>query len=263
MNKILPTAIALLIAAGSALASPDYYLTGSFNGWTPNQAAFKFTEEGDIYTLKVASLSGDFKVTTPNWEHQFGAASPLEYGETYKCIESGNAYNMVLAEGTGSDLTITFDDSNKTIRVDAAATIYLVGDFNGWLPSPAYSFTESDGKYVLRTDSFTGPFKIVSATGSISLGAPSGLGVLAPNVEVLMEEGGGSLNFSGLPGGSGKIRITIVADSKANSVAAPGADCNEEERTEYFTLQGIRVAEPGPGLYIRRTGSHAEKVLIR
>lgn len=42
------------------------------------------------------------------------------------------------------------------------------------------------------------------------------------------------------------------------------AEISTEEGTpEYYTLQGMRVAEPSSGCYIRRTGSRAEKVYIR
>ena len=32
---------------------------------------------------------------------------------------------------------------------------------------------------------------------------------------------------------------------------------------EYYNLQGVRVANPAPGLYIRRQGNTATKVLVR
>jgi len=37
----------------------------------------------------------------------------------------------------------------------------------------------------------------------------------------------------------------------------------EDAPVEYYTLQGVRVAEPTPGLYIRRQGSKVSKVVIR
>ena len=36
-----------------------------------------------------------------------------------------------------------------------------------------------------------------------------------------------------------------------------------ETEVDYYTLQGIRVANPGPGLYIRRQGPTATKVLLQ
>lgn len=37
----------------------------------------------------------------------------------------------------------------------------------------------------------------------------------------------------------------------------------DDAPVEYYTLQGVRVAEPTPGLYIRRQGSKVSKVVIR
>ena len=39
-------------------------------------------------------------------------------------------------------------------------------------------------------------------------------------------------------------------------------EAGSSEPAEYFTPQGIRVSDPGPGIYIRRTGSKIEKVVI-
>ena len=39
------------------------------------------------------------------------------------------------------------------------------------------------------------------------------------------------------------------------------ADANAD--VEYFNIQGVRVANPGNGIFIRRQGSKVEKVVIR
>lgn len=39
-------------------------------------------------------------------------------------------------------------------------------------------------------------------------------------------------------------------------------EAGSSEPAEYFTPQGISVSDPGPGIYIRRTGSKIEKVVI-
>ncbi|MDE6333676.1 MAG: hypothetical protein K2L77_03410, partial [Muribaculaceae bacterium] len=38
---------------------------------------------------------------------------------------------------------------------------------------------------------------------------------------------------------------------------------NSNAPVEYFNLQGVRVANPENGLYIRRQGNKAEKVLVK
>lgn len=55
------------------------------------------------------------------------------------------------------------------------------------------------------------------------------------------------------------MELTVRADEKSG-VLETGASCAPEA---WYTLQGVRVAEPGEGLYIRVSGGKAEKVLIR
>lgn len=263
MRKII---LSMLAAVALPLfASPDYYLTGEFNGWKPNQSQYKFTENGDIYTLTVASLAGEFKITTANWEHQFGAGAALRPGETYKCRESSNGYNMTIADPSAEDITLTFDDRNKTIGISVRPVLYLVGEFNGWAVSPPYRFYESDGLYILRTRDFKGEFKIVSSDNTISFGGgdPSGL---LPNREYSLLDGGASLMFEGIGYASERIKITVNPSGQAEDTGVTeitvGKD-TDDAIPEYFTLQGIKVATPDKGVYIRRTGTKTEKILIK
>lgn len=50
--------------------------------------------------------------------------------------------------------------------------------------------------------------------------------------------------------------VTIGASGVKEVMAGPSA------QVEYFTPHGIRVSDPGPGIYIRRKGSKIEKVVI-
>ena len=38
---------------------------------------------------------------------------------------------------------------------------------------------------------------------------------------------------------------------------------DENAPVEYFNLQGVRVAEPAAGLYIRRQGNNVAKVMVK
>lgn len=53
---------------------------------------------------------------------------------------------------------------------------------------------------------------------------------------------------------TGKIGTTGIDDIEAVDADAP---------VEYYNLQGVRVADPTPGLYIRRQGNNVSKVIIR
>jgi hypothetical protein len=38
---------------------------------------------------------------------------------------------------------------------------------------------------------------------------------------------------------------------------------DSDATVEYYNLQGIKVANPGPGIYIRRQGRNVSKILIQ
>lgn len=249
----------LTLVAFTASASPDYYLAGEFNGWTPNQQAYKFQEDGDIYTLTVSELKGEFKITTPYWEHQYGAGKALVAGETYKCTESGNGFNMTIADPSARNITLVFDDSNKTVCLLPEISLYLVGDFNNWQKLPAYRFMESGDLYVLRTHDFSGAFKVVTESDDLSLGSAD-IDALGENEERYMAPGGDAFSFAGLatPGKTIKITLNPSGNISPSAIRLPEA---QEEKEEFFTLQGIPVSNPGPGIYIRRIGSKTEKIV--
>ena len=65
-------------------------------------------------------------------------------------------------------------------------------------------------------------------------------------------------------GSNGHVRIQTITVKYAE-IPSGIADIEAEENgvVEYFNLQGVRVAEPANGLYIRRAGNKVEKVIVR
>lgn len=57
---------------------------------------------------------------------------------------------------------------------------------------------------------------------------------------------------------SKKFSITVKNSSGVNDVVF-----DENAPVEYFNLQGIKVSNPGNGIYIKRQGTKAEKVILR
>ena len=63
-----------------------------------------------------------------------------------------------------------------------------------------------------------------------------------------------------IDGAKAASAFASVENSGVENIAA---EDNADAPVEYFTLQGIRVAEPSNGIYLRRQGSKTEKVIIR
>ena len=256
MNKF--AALIFLVFTFLTSEAKDFYLTGEFNGWNPNQQSSKFSEDNGVYTLFLESISGELKITTYDWSEQFGCNSRIEYGRTYNCVQTGNGANMILPDNPALNITVTFDYNNRTVRFDKTEVFYLVGDFNEWLTLPEYAFTFEDGVYTLRTPSFSGRFKIATEDYSRSFGIAK---EIFQDSEQIMSEGGGDMTFAGA---EGPIVITFNPDSRNSGVNMNReTDCGNEGPIEYYNLQGVRVLNPSSGIYIKRRGSASEKILIR
>ena len=65
---------------------------------------------------------------------------------------------------------------------------------------------------------------------------------------------------SGLKSEVGQHGITLTGET----TGIEGVDADAAEgKVQYYNLQGVRVANPENGLYIRRQGSKVEKVLLK
>lgn len=240
MKKFLHLLL-LALAIPAIAANPDFYLTGSFNGWKPDQASSKFRESGGVYTLFMPSLSGDFKITTSNWELQYGCASKIKYGEAYPVVQSNDSYNIELPDNPAKDVFITFDYNKKTIKFEIITGLYLVGDCNDWIPTALYQFTYKDGLYTLSTPVFSGKFKIVTSDGKRSFGAGKALSLGA---ETVMPENGGnmSIDASNLP--SGIFVITINPESLLAAEPEQPSEPTEPSEPEQPEEPGDQPSDP-------------------
>lgn len=57
--------------------------------------------------------------------------------------------------------------------------------------------------------------------------------------------------------------VNVVAKQSPTSVETIGEDIDENAPVEYYNLNGVRVAEPENGIFIRRQGSKVTKIIVR
>ena len=89
MKPKLFSLIAVLMAA-MAINATDYYFAGAANGWSNNNADWKFVDVNGVLTLEVADLYGDFKIAENGaWHPQHGAAADGEG------VALNGSYNLV------------------------------------------------------------------------------------------------------------------------------------------------------------------------
>lgn len=210
MKRIFNLLFLVLFSVAATLSAKDFYLAGSCNGWTPNNPSYKFTEsQPKIYTLTLASLSGDFKIVTSAWEEQYGCKSSVKFGQTYEVVQSDNAFNITLPQDPAKNVTITFDYDKKTIRFDLSTSLYLIGDFNDWMILPKYEFSFNNGVYTLKTASFSGDFKVVTSDNREYGNGQK----LSPGSETLLSANGANMKFDGTNVKSGMVLITVNPNS--------------------------------------------------
>lgn len=183
------------------------YLRGNVTEWNASEE-YKFTDKGNnIYTLNVASLSGEWKLAGPEWNVgnvDFGGATGVKL-DTPVTLSSGGG-NCTLADQTLTDLTLTFNWATKELTVTAQGgggdepdpdpeypVLYLRGAFGGssWPALDEYKFSREGDIYTLNVASINGAFKIADAdwTQIYNFGAPVDGSVIKLNESYKLQRG--------------------------------------------------------------------------
>jgi len=154
MKKLYFLMLALLVGAVTAMAAPDLYLRGAISGndW-PALEKYKFTQDGDVYTLSLDKLNGEFKIADKTWDianYGLPTEGVVELDKDYTLIEEGK--NCGTGSNTFTDITITFNISTRVMHItgnaqEAVVSYALNGQFtnSSWSETP---LTEKDGKWV-------------------------------------------------------------------------------------------------------------------
>lgn len=128
MKKFLTLFTALfLMGSMMVVQAEDYYLAGSFNGWsTTNSANIMSLESGNIYSKTFSALAAtdyQFKVSTYNWGSDWGGGVKDNTLSNVTLSGDGNG-NISFTLSTTSDVTFYFDDGNtKKIYVQATPAL--------------------------------------------------------------------------------------------------------------------------------------------
>ena len=153
---------AVVIPNATAKAATEYYIAGNMQGWNCQDANYKMTQSGDVYTFVLQDLaagSWQFKVTYGTWDNAWGNG-----GDNYTFETTSVA-----------DATITFNPSTKAITVESNGIgkleypdRYLAGSYNGWNErDTAHKLVENaDGSFSITVvmDAGTQEFKVTNGT---------------------------------------------------------------------------------------------------
>lgn len=290
-----PTALTLTVTGQSSELKVIYALHGAFFGGT-DWTDINMTQSGDNWVVKDQTVSAtEFGIKSKNadsgaqieWFSGVGeAVVPVVLGQAMTCTNAGG-FNFSIEAGT---YDFTFNPTAMTLTVTQgnggtpdnpsvdypAKDLYLVGEnYGAWAEIvPETKFTQNGNVFTLVIDGInagTQGWKIWDGTWDFNFGAGD---VTAPELGVEAEAWfDGQANFTFNSTETIKITLTVVegSDYKGASVASkimftkaePGAIniVNAENgEASYYNLQGVRVANPENGIFIRVQNGKATKV---
>ena len=291
--RTIAVAALVSVAAAGAAAQTPVYVTGGYTGipsmWDPANPV-QMTYSDGLYTLALDNVEQgqQIKLSTDkgSWD-AFNAAgfgmsddNVLFYTSLNKVYEwdygkIGNIY--IPASG---NLLLTVDMEAKTLIFTGEGTIndrydvYLRGDVSGWEATDAYKFEyverNASGEQVYRLllpNGLTGSFKVADASwGTVNYGAD--VEIAAGNTYEVYNNGGNMSANIEKP-----VSLTLyhnTDNSKSSwlqvedkSGIADVTTSQDDAPAAYYNLQGVRVASPAHGLYIRVAGNTAAKVYVK
>lgn len=117
------------VAAADAVDAggyPEMYVRGAFGGWGCDDN-YRFSRSGNVYTITLASLEGEFKIAGTEWNVNYGSETdgvlPIAGTTTVNGVYGGP--NFSAQSLTNLTVTFTFDIDNPT--ADAAITFTTDG----------------------------------------------------------------------------------------------------------------------------------------
>lgn len=235
MKKFYFLLVAMLVSLAANAEGFYFNGNGSWTSWTESAMAankFKATETAGVYTLDVASLSGDFLIvefaagqTSINWAKKItpkGGQSACKVGEAvaYQQLDGGSNWKF---PETIANCVLTLDTNAKTLTAAGKSVaneftvVYLVGDFGG-------SWDETNTDKPLNAtgaaNTYEGKYTLTAANSYIK--PKAGAQVLGATGSDLVPEMGRPYNLTA--GGDKAIKLTagtytftVVADQKAET----------------------------------------------
>ncbi|MCM1377637.1 MAG: hypothetical protein NC097_00370 [Clostridium sp.] len=283
---------ALLFAAALAVASSayaDYYIIGSnVNGqsWALSQPDAKFEAIGNgLYKWEGQVLGTGFKLNDGTWDNDqmnFGSnGSELEADTEYFLGVGGSSGNIVLYEASEViNPVVIFDENNTSIKITGdfgGKQLWYIAGLNGVFAVDEANGTElkpTDKENVFKAEGVEvsveeGELKISTTGWSKEYGTNDPeLVIDSEHMNVVLEEvfgEAGNIPYVLTPGTYSFTfdhnSDTLLIESENGGSGVAGVELEEGE-VGYYTLQGVRVANPQKGIFVKVVGKKANKVVV-
>ena len=186
------------------------------------------------------------------------------------------ANDVVIEELEG--LVYTNEKSNRSLAIAVNYPSTSLGTYHGpaylWLGSKEINYfiipnvpAGATIKMGVESHKSSDARGVVLSVGEETLNAPNGEAVAVPTTyteqEWLVPADGATLNDVQIKNTNGCHIYFITVTEGSGTTAVDNIAIDENAPVEYYNLQGVRVANPENGLYIKRQGNKAEKVLVK
>lgn len=245
-------------------------LIGDFNSWGADEAMTELS--GGIWTVNIAEINGGFKFRkNGRWDVDFGGDGPftVENNGQYPIAQGGNNFNIT----DGKNVTMFLDLNSRLLttkfNVGAATHLALRGDVNSWGWEPMYCFTETEaeGIYTLTVPAIESGSELKIANDNWSVQYTTQKIDMVANQEYELTVNDGSSSNMAFAQSYANVVLTIDTNKNTFKATATVTGISQVEAASqeavYFNLQGVKVANPVGGLYIRVSGNKAEKVFVK
>ena len=152
--RVLLASLSLIMCGISAKGEdsyPDLYLRGEFSStqWAV-QDSYRFSRNGDVYTLHIKTLDGRFKISNHDWSINFGAESEgdteINRSTTVAGIQNGLNYHASGLTDVEISFTYSAGSERTAISIKTSSQPVTPG-ISGTLPVLYIDVRNEDGTY--------------------------------------------------------------------------------------------------------------------
>ncbi len=242
------------------------------------QLAFKYGSSAagaDTWEIRNLIIAGEGEGVTPPTPTvetaKYALATTMTDGKYLFAIDGKAGSNIAESLSYGrfglTDKNVTVDGNNITAPKDYAVTITKTDE--------GYTLVDCFDRFLGMDDEHLTSFQIYTTVNegcywTIELSAEGKATIVNVLTECTVSQTQGTegtfftniapANLNGVEEGAFNLPSLYLLDG---SSAVAAVEASENAPVEYFNLQGIRVANPENGIYIRRQGSSVSKVLVK
>lgn len=250
-----------------------FNVQGEFNNWQASGVAFNADGTAAANNLAIGTGLFNIKIWNGKEDLFYGVSGEVSVGEV-QLIENGG--EMTIAGATEGGLyNVAFDYNTGIMTLTKVGAIdyttwYLnvVGDFNEWGTAADFQGVQFNEEGVAIAENLaigTDSFKVKLYDGAGDIWRSNGE-ALAFNTEYVLT-GNSDTNMT-IEGATADTCVSLKYDAKTNTLTLTNTTAVEEVEVAegeavYFNLQGVQVANPENGIYVKVVDGKATKVVVK